>query len=356
MKINTSTIPSHYLAVMAVSTALLISYGLDIWLGSNIAVLLILQLAVVVVALSCRSLWVYGVALFEALCFNFLFTVPRYSFEMFNGDDMVNLLVFLLVAVITSKLAELYQNQQNQLKQEQLRNSILLSVSHDLRTPLSTIIGTLSTLKEYMAKLSELEKQELLDSATIESHRLHQYIENLLQATKLHHGAVLPKVSEQSAVAIIHLVMERFCQQRSRLILQLDDKLPLVLVSASLIQQAIFNVIDNALRYSPIDKTVTISIKTLDTDSKHPQVVIDVRDQGIGISTAQSETIFQLFYSVDSFKQNDSGTGLGLAVSKGIIVAHHGSIQSIPVEQGCLIRICLPACAEPSVNEKGNAS
>ncbi|WP_421847231.1 sensor histidine kinase [Marinomonas sp.] len=356
MKINTSTIPSHYLAVLAVSTALLISYGLDIWLGSNIAVLLILQLAVVVVALSCRSRWVYGVALFEALCFNFLFTVPRYSFEMFNGDDMVNLLVFLLVAVITSKLAELYQDQQNQLKQEQLRNSILLSVSHDLRTPLATIIGTLSTLKEYMDKLSEQEKQELLDSATIESHRLHQYIENLLQATKLHHGVVVPRVSEQSAVAIIHLVMDRFSQQKSRLILQIDDKLPLVSVSASLIQQAIFNVIDNALRYSPIDKTVTISIKKLDTDNKHPQVVIDVRDQGVGISSAQSESIFELFYSVDSFKRNDSGTGLGLAVSKGIIAAHHGSIQSVPVEQGCLIRICLPASIEPSINEKGSAS
>ena len=163
-------------------------------------------------------------------------------------------------------------------------------------------------------------------------------------------------MSEQSAVAIIHLVMDRFSQQKSRLILQIDDKLPLISVSASLIQQAIFNVIDNALRYSPIDKTVTISIKTLDTDNKHPQVVIDVRDQGVGISSAQSETVFELFYSIDSFKRNDSGTGLGLAVSKGIIAAHHGSIQSVPVEQGCLIRICLPACNEPSINEKGSVS
>jgi K+-sensing histidine kinase KdpD len=354
MKQNWPSIPSYYLTVCAVVGALLISYGLDIWVGSNIAVLLILQLAVVVVALLCPPRWVYVVALFEALCFNFFFTIPRYSLEMFNGDDMVNLLVFLLVAVITSKLAELYQHQQSQLKQEQLRSRILLSVSHDLRTPLATIIGTLSTLKEYMDKLSEQEKSELLDSATLESHRLHQYIENLLQATKLHHGVVVPKKSEQSAVAIIHLVMERFRQQKSRLILHIDDRLPLVSVSSSLIQQAIFNVVDNALRYSPIDKSVTISIKSLGTDKEHPQIMIDVQDQGVGIEPDQSNSIFELFYSVDAFKRNDSGTGLGLAVSKGIITAHQGTIQSIPVEQGCLIRICLPACSETSLHGNGS--
>ncbi|NLQ17149.1 DUF4118 domain-containing protein [Marinomonas sp. M1K-6] len=356
MKQNWPSISSHYLAVCAVVAALLISYGLDTWLGSNIAVLLILQLAVVVVALLCRPRWVYVVALFEALCFNFFFTVPRYSFEMFNRDDMLNLLVFLLVAVITSRLAELYQHQQNQLKQEQLRSRILLSVSHDLRTPLATIIGTLSTLKEYTNKLTEKEKTELLGSATSESHRLHQYIENLLQATKLQHGVVVPKQSEQSAVAIIDLVMARFSEQKSRLTLQIDDKLPLISVSASLIQQAIFNVVDNALRYSPIDKSVIISVSTLDTDNKHPQIVIDVQDQGVGIRSDQSNSIFELFYSVDSFKRSDSGTGLGLAVSKGIIAAHQGTIQSIPVAQGCLIRICLPASIEPSRHGKGSAS
>lgn len=95
----------YYFVLLVVSSALLISYGLDLWLGSDVAILLILQLSVVVVALSCHPRWVYGIALFEALCFNFLFTVPRYSFEMFNRNDIVNVLVFLLVAAITSRQA-----------------------------------------------------------------------------------------------------------------------------------------------------------------------------------------------------------------------------------------------------------
>lgn len=349
MNIKLFRVPPFYLGMLAVCGALLISYGLDVWIGSSIAVLLILQFSVVVVALLCRSHWVYAVALLEALCFNFLFTVPRYSFEMFNGDDIVNLLVFLLVAMVTSKLSDLYHSQQSQLKQEQLRNSILLSVSHDLRTPLAAIIGTLSTLKEYMGKLSPTEKEELLDSAMVESHRLHQYIENLLQATKLQHGVVVPKKSEQSIVNIIHLVVDRFTQQKSRLILQTQDNLPLVCVSSSLIQQAIFNVIDNALRYSPSDTLVTISVRVSQANA---QLIVDIQDDGVGISQDQAESIFELFYSHNSLKRNDSGTGLGLAVSKGILAAHGGTIQAIPLATGSLIRIGLPAFIEPTMDNR----
>ncbi|SBS25116.1 Sensor histidine kinase YycG [Marinomonas spartinae] len=343
MSIKLSRLSPFYLATLSVCCAVLISYGLGIWIGSSTVVLLILQLSVVVVAFLCRPRWVYIVALLEALYFNFLFTVPRYSFEMFNGDDIINLLVFLLVAVVTSQLSDLYQHQQNQLKQEQLRNSILLSVSHDLRTPLSAIIGTLSTLKEYMGKLSSKQKEELLDSAMVESHRLHQYIENLLQVTKLQHGVVVPKKSQQSIVHIIHLVIDRFTQQKSRLVLQTQDNLPLVNVSSSLIQQAIFNVIDNALRYSPNDKCVTISVRVSQANA---QVIVDIQDEGVGIRQDQAESIFELFYSQNSLKRSDSGTGLGLAVAKGILSAHGGTIQAIPLVKGCLIRIGLPSVTE----------
>lgn len=325
------------LVVLVISFALLISGALDLWLGSTIAVLLILQLAVVVIALQCNPGWAYLSAVFEAVCFNFFLTNPRFSLQMLNVDDIVNLCVFLIVAIITSKLAEHYRQQQNQLKQAQLRNSILLSVSHDLRTPLATIIGTLSTLEEYMDKLSKAEKAELFDSAIVESNRLHQYIENLLQATKLQHGAVVLKKDEHSLVHIIHLVIERFSKQMDRIILDAQTDLPSVQVSSSLIQQAIFNVIDNALRYSPYDKNVNINIYL-----SSEYLIVDIKDEGVGITKEQSEHIFDLFYSANSPKQNDSGTGLGLAVSKGIIAAHQGTMQAVPVDSGSLIRIQLP--------------
>lgn len=314
-------------------------------LGSTVAILLILQLAVVIVALQCSAKFAYFSAAFEALSFNFLFTTPRYSLQMFHFGDMANLVVFIIVAFTTSQLADHYRRQQNELKQVQLRNSILLSVSHDLRTPLATIIGTLTTLKEYMGKLSDAEKAELLDSATSESHRLHRYIENLLQATKLQHGALKFNKAENSMVNVVHQAIARFPELASRIQFEVVPPLAPVFISNSLIEQAIFNVLDNALRFSPADHPVFVRAYQIGGD-----VIVDIKDEGVGVSKEQQEHIFELFYTNNPHKQTDGGAGLGLAVAKGIIMAHEGNIQVVPSNTGCLMRISLPASKEGSVD------
>ncbi|WP_017220711.1 sensor histidine kinase [Moritella dasanensis] len=323
------------------SAALLSSVLIDFLFGATIAVLLILQLAVVIVALRCNAKFAYFTAIFEAVIFNFLFTTPRYSLQMLHMDDMLNLLVFITVALTASQLAEHYQRQQNELKQVQLRNSILLSVSHDLRTPLATIIGTLTTLKEYMGKLSESDKIELLDSATAESHRLHQYIENLLQATKLQHGALKFNKSEESILNVVNQTITRFSESRLRIKLVIDTPLPTLFISSSLIEQAIFNVLDNALRYTPSNKTVNIKAYQAGNN-----VILDIQDEGDGITNDQAAHIFDLFYTESPHKSSDSGAGLGLAVAKGILTAHQGQIEAVAVTHGCLIRISLPVSKE----------
>ncbi len=167
-----------------------------------------------------------------------LFTTPRYSLQMFRPEDIFNLVVFMVVAFITSSFADLYRRQQGELKQTKLQNSILLSVSHDLRTPLATIIGTLTTLNEYMPKLNDLERKELLDSATSESHRLHQYIENLLQATKLQHGTLkLPKA--EPIANIVRDAVSRLPNYTEKVSMNMDDSVGYLSVSRSLIEQAI---------------------------------------------------------------------------------------------------------------------
>lgn len=316
-------------------TAIFSSAFIDHFSNSTIAVLLILQLAVVAVALQCNANLAYFAAVFEATSFNFLFTTPRYSLQMFNLEDILNLSVFLLVALTTSKLAEHYRRQQDALEQAQLRNSILLSVSHDLRTPLATIIGTLTTLKEYMPKLSPDQKDELIDSAAAESHRLHQYIENLLQATKLQHGALKFSLSEDAIMNVLHQAIARFPATQPRIIIKSDADLPSLMICSSLIEQAIFNVLDNALRYSPSDKQVIVKAY-----QQGDALLLDIQDEGLGIEPAQAQAIFELFYR--QHPSTDSGSGLGLAVAKGIITAHGGQISAEPVAHGSLIRIALP--------------
>lgn len=326
---------------MVLLGALLSSVIIDLLFGATIAILLVLQLAVVIVALRCNAKFAYFSAIFEAVMFNFLFTTPRYSLQMFNLDDMLNLLVFIIVALTTSQLAEHYQRQQNELKQVQLRNSILLSVSHDLRTPLATIIGTLTTLKEYMGKLSECEKIELLDSATAESHRLHQYIENLLQATKLQHGALKFNKNEDAILNVVNQTIARFSEARRRIKLIVEAPLPTLFISSSLIEQAIFNVLDNALRYAPLNKMVNINIY-----QEGNEVILDIKNDGDEITLEQAAHMFDLFYTDSPHKSNDSGAGLGLSVAKGILTAHNGTIEAIPITNGCLIRIRLPMTKE----------
>ncbi|UXI03880.1 DUF4118 domain-containing protein [Photobacterium sp. TY1-4] len=319
--------------------ALAVSALLDHWLHSTAAVLLILQLGVVWVALHGDRFRAFAAAVCSALSFNFFFTAPRFSLQMFHPSDIMNLGVFLLVALITSQLAEHYRRQQQALKQATLRSNILLSVSHDLRTPLSTIIGTLSTLQAYRSKLAEPQQEELLQSAMDESHRLHHYIENLLQATKLQWDQVTLQTTEQSIAPIVHAACRR--ERSDRIVLHIIPDLPRVHVQASLLEQALFNVIDNAVAYSPAQEKVRVEVY-LDGD----QVTLDICDQGPGIPPDQHQQVFDLFYSQHPGNQADGGSGMGLTVTKSIIDAHRGTIAIVPVDHGCTIRIQLPCYEE----------
>lgn len=314
---------------------LLLCWGLNAFFPVTIAVLLLLQLAVAIVALQSGPSLAIPISLIAALSFNFLFTAPRFSLQMSDVTDVINLVVFMLVAGVTSYIAHFYRQQRDELEQTRLRNSILLSVSHDLRTPLATIIGTLTTLQAYMNKLSHTERNELLDSATQESHRLHHYIENLLQATKLQHGSLVINKNTENIIDVINVSISR-CHEPGRVKITSIES-PTVPVSRALIEQAIFNIIDNALRYSPANTIVTIRVY-----SQSNNVYIDIKDQGEGIPLKHAHKIFDLFYTTHEDKKSDSGSGLGLAVSNGVIRAHQGEIDVVHSEIGCLMRIRLP--------------
>lgn len=326
--------------------ALAICFPLDHLMASSTAILLVLQLAVIMISFQCGTQYAYMAAFLVAVSFNFLFTHPRYSLHVIHAADIINLTVFILVALIASKLADHYKNQQRSLEQVQLRNRILLSVSHDFRTPLATIIGTLTTLKAYREKLSEVQVRELLDSAIMESHRLHQYIENLLQATKIQYGILQFKKVELSVAQVIYRVMERLPDSRHRILFENNNYIPLLMISQNLIEQAVFNIIDNALRYSPNDKNVSVTVYCINN-----RVFIDIYDESAALTIEQSKCIFELFYSTQALNQNDSGMGLGFAVAKGIIKAHRGTIEAIPDGTGCQYRITLPLEQEGHWND-----
>lgn len=323
-------------AVVITGIAAGISYLLDHWLLPTSGTVLILQLAVLLVAFLTNFRAALLAAIAALLLFNFLFTEPRYSLHMTDVDEIVTAIVFITVAVITSHLATSFRLQKESLRQAQLRSNILLSVSHDLRTPLASVIGNLSTLQAYQERLPEHERAELLQGALDESDRLHRYIENLLQATRLQHGEIRLTHAVQDIRPVISKTIARFPDQ-SRLLVHDSLQYAMVEVQSSLLEQALFNVIDNALRFS--GDTAPVSINLYETDSA---IVIDIKDEGPGIDSNKRALVFNVFYSSREKDSGTGGTGLGLSVAKGIIDIHNGQISIEDSNNGCLIRIALP--------------
>ncbi len=335
-------IPPYLFAIALTACAGLLSFALELWLLPTLGTLLILQLAVILVALRGESAPAIVSGLLGALVFNYFFTEPRFTFHMTEFDDIANMIVFLIIAVISGQVTIHVRSQREELRKAQLKSNLLLSVSHDLRTPLATIIGTLSTLQAYSARLTEQEREELLSGALEESHRLHRYVENLLQATKIQYQAIRLNPQPQDIGRIIQGVIQRF--DNPRLQFTIDPTLPPVLVRESLIEQALYNVIDNALKYAPKPTPVTVRTALADDQT----VLIQVEDEGPGINPELRRKIFDPFYSTRSGDSGEGGIGLGLSVAAGLVRAHTGTIAITDDGPGCTLSITLPAASESS--------
>ncbi len=302
-------------------------------------VLLILQLAIVVISMPCSRLTTNISGLVCAIVYNFFFVLPQFSLHPTDAEDIINTMVFLTVAVLTSEFSRRYREKSDALQQAEMRSNILLSVSHDLRTPLAGIIGSLSTLNEYKDQISSEKKQELLIGSIEESHRLHLYIENLLQLVKLKNNAIELKPRAQSLVPVLERIITRCHSDRVTIE---SDSLPHIWIQETLLEQAIFNIVDNALKYSPQEKPVIIKAFI-----RNNLCIIQVIDYGKGIPEHERSKIFDVFYSSRTGDFGYGGSGIGLAVSKGIVEAHKGTIVAKEHEKsaisGCIIEIKLPA-------------
>jgi two-component system sensor histidine kinase KdpD len=231
---------------------------------------------------------------------------------------------------------------------ERLRNALLSSVSHDLRSPLASMIGAAGTLSSYEAQLPREERQQLLDAILGEGQRLDRYIQNLLDMTRLGHGTLKLNRDWVDVAEIVAAAVTRLRKLFPEL--RLDTALPsdtlLLYVHPALIEQALFNILENAARFSPPDEPVRISVHVVGE-----QLHIDVSDRGPGIPEDERARIFDMFYSVARGDRAPQGTGLGLAICRGMIGAHGGNVEALPGEAGgTTIRIALPLPAAPEPN------
>jgi len=206
---------------------------------------------------------------------------------------------------------------------DKLRSALLTSISHDLRTPLASILGSASSLKQYRAQLSEADQAELLGTIQEEAERLNRFIANLLDMTRLESGALAPKTDPIDLGDVVGSVLRRAPVQHHVLNLDLEPGLPMLRLDPVLFEQVLFNLIDNAAKYAPSGTTITLRARR-----EGGVVKMQVLDEGPGLPQEDRERIFDKFYRVRSADKQRAGTGLGLSIARGFLEAMGGTITA----------------------------
>jgi two-component system sensor histidine kinase KdpD len=229
------------------------------------------------------------------------------------------------LAIERVRLVEDLERAKRAAEADRLRSALLTSISHDLKTPLAAVLGAAGTLRDLSGALSDGEKADLLATIVDEAERLNRFIANLLDMTKLESGAVVPNAAAHDLGEIVGSALRRAGKilAHHRVELDLAADLPMLRLDAVLFEQVLFNLLDNAAKYSPIHTTIRIQ-SWRDRDS----VCLQVLDEGNGIPAAELEHIFDKFYRVEKGDQVRAGTGLGLAISRGFVEAMHGTITA----------------------------
>ncbi|UEM11052.1 sensor histidine kinase KdpD [Bradyrhizobium barranii subsp. barranii] len=230
------------------------------------------------------------------------------------------------------------------VESERLRSALLTSISHDLKTPLASVLGAASTMRDLAGALSDTEKRDLLATVIDESERLNRFIANLLDMTKLESGAIVPNAALHDLGEIVGSALRRASKiltaHKVELVLAAD--LPMLQLDAVLFEQVLFNLLDNAAKYSLPETTISIRSRR---EGNH--VVLEIADQGGGIPPDELESVFDKFYRVQKGDHVRPGTGLGLAISRGFVEAMQGTISAANRgdRSGAILTIRLPVPA-----------
>jgi K+-sensing histidine kinase KdpD len=314
---------------------------------------LALVASVIVAGLVAGRLSALVAAVAAAVAFNLAFIPPYWTFEIHLVEDVVSLAVFTLVAVVVGTLvareadqrraAEAHAMELERVHQrlaavaaersrlaeeatrlavlEQVdaqRAALLRSVSHDLRTPLSTIRAVTSDLRagaEYDATV----RAELLDLVVDETERLDRIVANLLSLSRIEAGAFQPRRQAVAVDELVRTCLERLQRPLRNLVLEvcIPDSIPLVDADYSQLDQVVTNLLENAARYAPAHSALRVS-----AEARDGMVALAVEDQGPGVPPHDRQRVFEPFWHSGS-----STSGVGLSICKAIVEAHGGTIE-----------------------------
>ncbi len=288
-----------------------------------------LLVSVSVLAMFLDIVPVLAAAFLSALIWDFFFIPPRFMLNVGTSEDRLLLLMYFVIAMINAVLTNKVRRMEKTVKEKDEKeksvkfyNILLNSLSHELRTPITTILGSTDNLQTNSEMLTDRDKAELINEISVASLRLNQQVENLLNMSRLESGVFTVKKDWCDINDLVYKTLQRLEPnlKRYRLTVNIPEQLPLFKLDFGLMEQVIHNLIINVTQHTPEETLITIQ-----ADCVRDCLVLTIADTGGGFPENEIGKVFEKFYRIKGARTG--GTGLGLSIVKGFVQAHHGTIK-----------------------------
>ena len=324
----------YVISVLVIGTVILLGLSIHNFVGYKVIALLLL-LAVSILAIFLDIIPVLIAAFLSAVLWNFLFIPPRFTLAVGDAEDKLLLLMYFVVAFINAVLTYKIRQMQKEIRRKEERanavkfyNTLFNSLSHELRTPITTIIGATDNLQAIDSKLSAQDKEDLVSEISIAGIRLNQQVENLLSMSRLESGFLQVKKDWCDVRELVYKTLHQLeaALKNYKVAVFIPENLPLFKLDFGLMEHVLYNLISNAAVHTPEDSAITIQVNCVDE-----KLVIIIADNGPGFPQEEIDKVFDKFYRLQRTKAG--GTGLGLSIARGLVEAHKGTIElkNLPV-------------------------
>lgn len=325
----------YVISLLLVILVSAVCYGVSPYLGYRV-VAFILLLTVSLIAISFDILPVLISAIISAVVWNFFFIPPRFTFHVDTTEDVILFIMYFVIAMVSAVLTyKIRQVEKASRKKEEKANTLKLydtllnSLSHELRTPISTIIAATDNLQANNDNLTNENKDQLVTEIAKASFRLNQQVENLLNMSRLESGFIKPKKDWCDINELVYNTVKKIEENKitQKITININPNLPLFKTDKMMVEQIIYNLLNNACLYTRPGSAINISA------INHADILqLIIEDNGDGFPEEEIENVFDKFYRLKYSKAG--GTGLGLSIVKGFAEALKGNVSLENVSTG----------------------